>query len=107
MLDKPVLAEVDGDILEKTQHIRFTVDHNSLIVRAPQTGGAVDATGVLSPIASSVGDTGDTAAADANPVSADPGPVSGQPQTAASENTSAAVRADIPEQPGTGSSLLM
>ncbi|MFD1060871.1 diacylglycerol/lipid kinase family protein [Scardovia wiggsiae] len=104
MLDKPVLAEVDGDILEKTQHIRFTVDHNSLIVRAPQTGGAVDATGVLSPI---TGSTGDTAAADANPVSADPGPVSGQPQTAASENTSTAVRADIPEQPGTGSSLLM
>lgn len=104
MLDKPVLAEVDGDILEKTQHIRFTVDHNSLIVRAPQTGGAADATGVLSPI---TGSAGDTAVADANPVSADPGPVSGQPHTAASENTSTAVRADIPEQPGTGSSLLM
>ena len=104
MLDKPVLAEVDGDILEKTQHIRFTVDHNSLIVRAPQTGGAVDATGVLSPI---TGSGRDIAAADANPVSADPVPVSGQPQTAEPENTGTAIRADIPEQPGTGSSLLM
>lgn len=37
LLDKPILAEMDGDILEKTQHIRFTIDHQSLIVRAPQT----------------------------------------------------------------------
>lgn len=36
MLEKPALAEVDGDLLEKTQHIRFTVDRQALTVRAPQ-----------------------------------------------------------------------
>ena len=34
-LEKPVPAQVDGDMLKPTRHIRFSVDHNALIVRAP------------------------------------------------------------------------
>ena len=35
-LEKPALAQVDGDILGKTAHIEFTVDHRALCVRVPE-----------------------------------------------------------------------
>ena len=35
-LEKPVLAQVDGDMLPKTQHIRFSVERKSLCVRVPE-----------------------------------------------------------------------
>lgn len=35
-LEKPALAEVDGDILRETQHIRFTVEKQALTVRVPE-----------------------------------------------------------------------
>lgn len=47
-LAKPVPAQVDGDMLPETRHIRFTVDHNALIVRAP--GQDAEMTGNLQPI---------------------------------------------------------
>lgn len=34
-LEKPAKAQVDGDMLPETKHIRFSVDHRSLIVRVP------------------------------------------------------------------------
>lgn len=36
VLDEPALAEVDGDILQETQHIRFDIEHKSLCVRVPE-----------------------------------------------------------------------
>lgn len=35
-LEKPALAEVDGDILRETRHIRFTVERQALTVRVPE-----------------------------------------------------------------------
>lgn len=35
-LEKPALAEVDGDILRETRHIRFTVERRALTVRVPE-----------------------------------------------------------------------
>lgn len=35
ILEKPVLAEVDGDILSKSDHFLFSIDHQALLVRAP------------------------------------------------------------------------
>ncbi|WP_165777226.1 diacylglycerol/lipid kinase family protein [Bifidobacterium primatium] len=35
-LEKPALAQVDGDILGKTAHIEFTVEHRALCVRVPE-----------------------------------------------------------------------
>lgn len=35
-LEKPVLAQVDGDMLPETQHIRFSVERKSLCVRVPE-----------------------------------------------------------------------
>ncbi|MBW3089594.1 diacylglycerol/lipid kinase family protein [Bifidobacterium miconisargentati] len=35
MLEKPAKAQVDGDMLPETRHIRFSVDHRALIVRVP------------------------------------------------------------------------
>lgn len=35
-LEKPALAEVDGDILRETSHIRFTVERQALTVRVPE-----------------------------------------------------------------------
>lgn len=43
VLEKPVPAEVDGDMLPKTKHLKFTVDHQALIVRAPETNDATPA----------------------------------------------------------------
>ncbi len=34
-LEKPAKAQVDGDMLPETRHIRFSVDHRALIVRVP------------------------------------------------------------------------
>lgn len=34
-LDRPVLAQVDGDMLPSTQHLRFSVEPEALIVRVP------------------------------------------------------------------------
>ncbi|KFI68375.1 diacylglycerol/lipid kinase family protein [Bifidobacterium magnum] len=34
-LPHPVPAQVDGDLLPPTQHLKFTVDHNALLVRVP------------------------------------------------------------------------
>lgn len=34
-LEKPAKAQVDGDMLPETKHIRFSVDHRALIVRIP------------------------------------------------------------------------
>lgn len=36
ILEKPVPAEVDGDMLPKTNHLKFTIEHQALIVRAPE-----------------------------------------------------------------------
>ena len=35
-LEKPVLAQVEGDKLPETQHIRFSVERKSLCVRVPE-----------------------------------------------------------------------
>ncbi|KFI59786.1 diacylglycerol/lipid kinase family protein [Bifidobacterium cuniculi] len=35
VLDKPVLTQVDGDMLPETKHLKFTVDREALIVRVP------------------------------------------------------------------------
>ena len=35
VLEKPAKAQVDGDMLPETKHIRFSVDHRALIVRVP------------------------------------------------------------------------
>ena len=35
VLGKPAKAQVDGDMLPETKHIRFSVDHRALIVRVP------------------------------------------------------------------------
>ncbi|WP_018143317.1 diacylglycerol/lipid kinase family protein [Alloscardovia criceti] len=47
ILGKPVLAEVDGDILGKTNHFMFSIDRRALLVRVPQPGAAVEQTGTL------------------------------------------------------------
>lgn len=39
-LEKPVLAQVDGDMLPETQHIRFSVERKSLCVRVPEASEA-------------------------------------------------------------------
>lgn len=49
ILQKAVLAEVDGDILEKSKHLEFTIEHNALIVRAPDLTRP-DVTGTFQPI---------------------------------------------------------
>ncbi|PJM77916.1 diacylglycerol kinase [Bifidobacterium felsineum] len=36
-LEKPAKAQVDGDMLPETKHIRFSVDQRALIVRVPDT----------------------------------------------------------------------
>ena len=47
-LQKAVPAQVDGDMLPPTKHIRFSVDHDALIVRAP--GQDAEMTANLQPI---------------------------------------------------------
>ena len=49
-LERPVLAQVDGDMLGRTKHIRFSVERRSLCVRVPEPW-PVDATGVIPPVA--------------------------------------------------------
>ncbi|OZG57151.1 DeoR family transcriptional regulator [Bifidobacterium tissieri] len=50
-LEKPALAEVDGDILGKTSLIEFSVQHRALCVRVPEVPATVsDATGVIAPV---------------------------------------------------------
>jgi diacylglycerol kinase family enzyme len=38
-LERKALAQVDGDIVGETKHLRFDVDHRSLRVRVPQLDG--------------------------------------------------------------------
>ncbi|KFI97993.1 diacylglycerol/lipid kinase family protein [Bifidobacterium stellenboschense] len=53
VLEKPTPAQVDGDMLPATQHIRFTVDREALIVRVPEiTRQDPSATGTMEPIRS-------------------------------------------------------
>lgn len=49
VLDKPVPAQVDGDMLPESQHIRFTIDREALIVRVPITQD-VSATSQMAPV---------------------------------------------------------
>lgn len=49
ILEKPVLAEVDGDVLSKSDHFLFTIDRQALLVRAPRMDSASE-TGTLPPI---------------------------------------------------------
>ncbi|KAB7789040.1 diacylglycerol/lipid kinase family protein [Bifidobacterium leontopitheci] len=49
-LEKPVLAQVDGDMLGRTSHIRFSVDRCALCVRVPEVAPDMSATGVMEPI---------------------------------------------------------
>lgn len=39
-LEKPALAEVDGDILRETRHLRFTVEKQALSVRVPNASNS-------------------------------------------------------------------
>ncbi|TCD54626.1 diacylglycerol kinase [Alloscardovia theropitheci] len=50
ILEKTVLAEVDGDILGKSDHFLFSIDRKALLVRAPHLAASGDATGSLPPI---------------------------------------------------------
>lgn len=43
-LEKPALAEVDGDILGESQHIRISVEKHALIVRVPEVPGTAGMT---------------------------------------------------------------
>ena len=49
-LEKPVLAQVDGDMLGRTRHLRFTVDREALCVRVPEVAPDMSATGIIPPI---------------------------------------------------------
>ncbi|WP_206430752.1 diacylglycerol/lipid kinase family protein [Bifidobacterium goeldii] len=49
-LEKPVLAQVDGDMLGETSHIRFSVDKAALCVRVPEVSPDFSATGIIPPI---------------------------------------------------------
>ncbi|KAB8288067.1 DeoR family transcriptional regulator [Bifidobacterium ramosum] len=50
MLEKPALAQVDGDMLPETRHIRFDVERQALCVRVPEVEPDMSATGVIPPI---------------------------------------------------------
>ena len=52
-LEKPALAEVDGDTLGETRHILITVDHQSLTVRAPEGNPAKPEPDAAVPVAAS------------------------------------------------------
>nr|WP_201737226.1 diacylglycerol kinase family protein [Bifidobacterium aemilianum] len=64
-LEKPALAEVDGDMLGETCHIRFTIEHKALCVRVPtetelammQAGGTVEPAALPAQITASVAPT--------------------------------------------------
>ena len=49
-LEKPVLAQVDGDMLGRTRHLRFTVDREALCVRVPEVAPDMSTTGIIPPI---------------------------------------------------------
>ncbi|MBT1173828.1 NAD(+)/NADH kinase [Bifidobacterium sp. MA2] len=49
-LEKPALAQVDGDMLPETRHIRFDVERKALIVRVPEVAPDTSATGVIPPV---------------------------------------------------------
>ena len=51
VLEKPTPAQVDGDMLPKTRHIRFDVEREALCVRVPEVEPDFSATGVMAPIA--------------------------------------------------------
>ena len=42
-LEKPALAQVDGDLLGKTAHIEFTVEHQALCIRVPEPAAITSA----------------------------------------------------------------
>ncbi|NEG55971.1 diacylglycerol kinase [Bifidobacterium sp. SMA15] len=51
VLEKTALAQVDGDMLPETRHIRFDVEREALIVRVPEvTRQDPSATGTMEPI---------------------------------------------------------
>ncbi|MCH9276994.1 NAD(+)/NADH kinase [Bifidobacterium amazonense] len=50
MLEKPALAQVDGDMLPATRHIRFDVERKALCVRVPEVDPDLSATGIIPPI---------------------------------------------------------
>ena len=47
MLEKPVLAQVDGDMLPATKHLRFDVERKSLCVRVPEGDPDLSVTGII------------------------------------------------------------
>lgn len=47
MLEKPVLAQVDGDMLPATKHLRFDVERKSLCVRVPEVDPDLSVTGII------------------------------------------------------------
>ena len=49
-LEKPALAQVDGDMLPETRHIRFDVERKALIVRVPEVTPDLSATGTIPPV---------------------------------------------------------
>ena len=50
-MDEPALAQVYGDMLPESRHIRFTVEREALIVRVPEVmPGDPSATGTMEPI---------------------------------------------------------
>ncbi|PST47996.1 diacylglycerol kinase [Bifidobacterium callitrichos] len=49
-LEKPALAQVDGDMLPETRHIRFDVERKALIVRVPEVSPDLSATGTIPPV---------------------------------------------------------
>lgn len=49
-LEKPVPAQVDGDMLPATQHLRFDVERKALCVRVPEVDPDFSATGIIPPI---------------------------------------------------------
>lgn len=48
-LEKPAPAQVDGDVLGETRHIRFDIERQSLCVRVPEPGIG-EVTGVIQPV---------------------------------------------------------
>ncbi|WP_204314808.1 diacylglycerol/lipid kinase family protein [Bifidobacterium aerophilum] len=46
-LEKPVPAQVDGDMLPPTQHLRFDVERRALCVRVPEVDPDFSATGII------------------------------------------------------------
>ena len=47
MLEKPVLAQVDGDMLPATKHLRFDVERKALCMRVPEVDPDLSVTGII------------------------------------------------------------